>query len=366
MKILLCTNAFEKVTNGPAKFAHLALGMRESFPGNELRVLTEDVSAEDPGRVYKLHLRIPRALKPSGMFLRMFSYHRRAMTIRRMDFPFDVLVYNNCLVGLYSTFRFKPTIGFINDYSNLNVRFRDWILPHRWNKALVFFPVERLAARRMDKVIVNSRYLQKLVQKRYRLERERLHVLYKSIEIASERHPRTVPEIPVVLFVKTDYRLGGLHLLIDALHATGRCCRLVIIGPPEHAQGEILTWAKGKNLQLEIKGFCDQQTVFAAMRNADIFCVPSFRESFGVANLEALALGCSVISTTAGGIPEAMDQGNCAWLVPPGDAPALTKAICECLEKADLREAKRESGYKFVQNFNIQAMMRSFTGILEA
>ncbi|MGB4930693.1 MAG: hypothetical protein WBP43_12015, partial [Chitinophagales bacterium] len=107
MKILFCTNAFEVVSNGPAKFAHLLLRLQDVYPDYEVRVLTEDIQKPIAGKVYKQNLNIPTVLKPAGMFLRMFQYHSAAMHIRKNGYPFDILIYNNAIIGLWSGIWFK-------------------------------------------------------------------------------------------------------------------------------------------------------------------------------------------------------------------------------------------------------------------
>lgn len=53
----------------------------------------------------------------------------------------------------------------------------------------------------------------------------------------------------------------------------------------------------------------------------DTFVHPSVEEGLGQVVLEAMAAGCRVVATTAGGIPEIV--GSAGVLVPPGDAAAL-------------------------------------------
>lgn len=77
MKILVCTNSFEHVVNGPAKFANLILDINQLYPQHQVHILTEDIITERP-HVHKVALRFPRLLKPLGQFLRMFIYHRYA------------------------------------------------------------------------------------------------------------------------------------------------------------------------------------------------------------------------------------------------------------------------------------------------
>ncbi|MEZ4903995.1 MAG: glycosyltransferase family 4 protein [Spirosomataceae bacterium] len=100
------------------------------------------------------------------------------------------------------------------------------------------------------------------------------------------------------------------------------------------------------------------------MRSHDIFCVPSYTEAFGVANIEALAHGISVISTRVGGIPEVLDHGNNGWLVESGQVEALAAAIKECIENPKLRLQKAERGRSFIQKFSKDEMLRNFVEML--
>ena len=90
--------------------------------------------------------------------------------------------------------------------------------------------------------------------------------------------------------------------------------------------------------------------IYDDMRKADIFCVPSTKEALGVANIEALALGCTVISTQVGGIPEVLDNGNNGWLVPPDNPKALANAIQTALSNPDLCAEKTKNGQAQTKN----------------
>jgi glycosyltransferase involved in cell wall biosynthesis len=55
--------------------------------------------------------------------------------------------------------------------------------------------------------------------------------------------------------------------------------------------------------------------------------VPSFYEGFGIVYLEAMGFGAPVIASTAGAVPEVVDDGREGFLVSPGDVEALTESI---------------------------------------
>ncbi len=363
MKILFCTNAYEVVSNGPAKFAHLLLKINELYPQHEIKILTEDITNPDEQSVYKQTLRIPKMYRKLGMFLRMFQYHRRAMEIKRNDFNFDHLVYNNAIVALWSGLKFKNTVGFINDDNNSNISWKKGIFGFKWSKPHLFFLVEKLACRSCNKIVVNSQYLLKELTTKYKIPRHKIFLLYKSIAPVN-KVSRTENAIPVILFVKNDYIRGGLFTLIDALKELKINVHLIIAGIADPEIPRIIHYLRNVSFQYNLNGIIKQQEVFELMKRADIFCVPSFQEALGVANIEAMAHGCSIISSNSGGIPEVLDNGSCGWMIEAGHVSQLKEAIKECLNNETLREEKKSNALKMINKFQLELMLQNFLTII--
>jgi len=61
--------------------------------------------------------------------------------------------------------------------------------------------------------------------------------------------------------------------------------------------------------------------------NADLFCLPSVQEGFGIVFLEAMAAGLPVVACRAAAIPEVVLDGVTGALVPPRDPDALADAL---------------------------------------
>jgi glycosyltransferase involved in cell wall biosynthesis len=79
----------------------------------------------------------------------------------------------------------------------------------------------------------------------------------------------------------------------------------------------------------------EPQQLLAAL---DLFVMPSRSEGWGLAALEAMALGLPLVASNTGGLAEMMVAGETGWLVPPGDAPALADAIhTAALDREELR-----------------------------
>lgn len=359
MKILFCTNAFEVVSNGPAKFAHLLLRLQYAYPEYEVRILTEDIQTPIEGKVYKQHLKIPSVFKQAGMFLRMFQYHSTAMQIRKNGYPFDMLIYNNAIIGLWSGIWFKNTIGFINDDNNASADFKAGFFKFKWNKAHVFFITEWLASKTCRKIVANSNYLYNYLKVKYAIAPRKLSYLYKAIEIEPFLSSRNNTE-PIILFVKNDYQRGGLFILVEALKNLNHPLTFIVAGTPDYVEHQLIEKLKGSKVHLQFEGIVPQEKIYELMKTADIFCVPSFKEALGVANLEAMALGCSIVTTKTGGIPEVMDNGKNGWMVEPGNVTDLTGAIHEALTFTNLAAEKRLAAQTYVKQFNLQTLFSNF------
>ena len=65
------------------------------------------------------------------------------------------------------------------------------------------------------------------------------------------------------------------------------------------------------------------EAVAPLLASADLFLLPSNRESFGLSALEALASGVPVVGSEAGGLPEVVRQGETGILRPVGDVEGM-------------------------------------------
>lgn len=93
---------------------------------------------------------------------------------------------------------------------------------------------------------------------------------------------------------------------------------------------EALIAEHGLQRQVTLAGWGSGAEVLAALRRSRALALPSHAEGLPIVIMEAMALARPVISTRVAGIPELLD-GDCGWIVDPGDLPGLVAALEACI-----------------------------------
>jgi glycosyltransferase involved in cell wall biosynthesis len=126
-----------------------------------------------------------------------------------------------------------------------------------------------------------------------------------------------------------------------------RPARLLVLGEgPERAALEALVAELGLGADVRLAG--EVAAPPAYMARAAVFALSSAWEGFGRVLVEALAVGCPVVSTDCPSGPrEILAGGAYGSLVPVGDAEALAAAIDASLERPPERERLLERAQAF-------------------
>lgn len=92
--------------------------------------------------------------------------------------------------------------------------------------------------------------------------------------------------------------------------------RLLLVGTgPERGNAAELVRDLGLGPHVEMGG--EEPEVITLLSVADLFLLPSLKESFGLSALEAMACGVPVVASRVGGLPEVVADGVAGFLHPP-------------------------------------------------
>jgi len=111
--------------------------------------------------------------------------------------------------------------------------------------------------------------------------------------------------------------------------------KLLLIGDgPERVHVEKM--CRDMNICDDVRFLGKLEAVEEVLSVADLFIMPSEKESFGLAALEAMACEVPVISSNTGGIPELNIQGVTGFLSAIGDTEDMTRKALFILDKNNL------------------------------
>lgn len=153
-----------------------------------------------------------------------------------------------------------------------------------------------------------------------------------------------------LIFVGHILKSKGVYELVESCLGLEEPPELIMIGPyepPVKSDLERLAASRNGGSWLMFTGTLNHIEVLERMRMTQILVLPSYTEGFPMVVIEAMAMGCALIATDVGGIPEALAVGSeaaCGLCIPPGQVPPLRNAITELLADPEKIELYSRNG----------------------
>lgn len=219
-----------------------------------------------------------------------------------------------------------------------------------------FFPGDRFFARRVDVAVSCSAFNADTVARRYGF---RPRVVYNGYD-AELFFPR--PADPAL---RKELSPGGEHLIlyagrlipwkgvqyaISALKEVPNT--LLLIAGEGHYRPvlEEWAWAEGVADRVRFLGAVPHEELPRLLAVSDLLVATSFAsETFGIALVEAQAMGVPVVASRFGGFAEVVQDGVTGFLVPPQDSAALARVLRELLADPERRRRMGEAGPRWVR-----------------
>lgn len=96
-------------------------------------------------------------------------------------------------------------------------------------------------------------------------------------------------------------------------------------------------------------------------RNALAFCLPSYREPFGIATLEAMFCGLAIVGTRKGGFLDLVKEGETGYLVDSRNTTQLADAIEQVLSDPDMAWRMGEAGRQYgLERYSVNSVCEEY------
>ena len=213
-------------------------------------------------------------------------------------------------------------------------------------------PLATSLINRCDKYVVTSDFIKK--EWSPGVDEERFEVIYPPFNLQkyqlATRTPRTTSpgEPKNIGFVGRLSDEKAVPILIAAFQQVkdrlkNSVLTLVGTGPLERQLKDSCV-SLGLEKQIRFAGYAPNS--FEAMKQFDVFILPSRTEGCPIVVLEAMAMALPVVATRVGGTPELVVDGKTALLVPPNDPSSMAQAILKILTTDGLAKEMGELGRK--------------------
>lgn len=193
-----------------------------------------------------------------------------------------------------------------------------------------------LSLRLAGHILVNSDAVRAHVQQSRGIHPNRVTVISNGVDL-TRFLPSSVPSHGTGFLVGALSNLRSEKGLADLIRAAAMVrdawpdARFVIWGEgPLRRELEDQVRSLGLMASVTLPG--STATPEAMLRDLDVFVLPSLSEACSNGLIEAMATGLPVVATSVGGNPGLVEDEITGLLVPPGDSPALAKAISRLIE----------------------------------
>lgn len=198
---------------------------------------------------------------------------------------------------------------------------------------------------------------------------EKFHISASDAEVRALRdRAGLAPDVPVIGYVGRIHPDKGLETLADAsalLTERGVDHQLLVVGGADHpAARDLVRSFEDLTARVVLPGSVpDAAEYYRAM---DIHCLPTLREGFPNAVLEASASGVATVTTDATGAVDSVVPGETGYIVPAQDSIALAGALEEAITNPEELSRRASNARRWVvDNYSRERVQTDLVSFLQ-
>jgi glycosyltransferase involved in cell wall biosynthesis len=231
----------------------------------------------------------------------------------------------------------------------------------------------KLACERADLVIAISEQTKQDIMEFFGIDEKKIRLVYQGCDAqfyrqatdVEKQNVRALYRLPekYVLYVGTVEQRKNLSTLVKAMSLLPEEVHLIVVGRETTYAKHIREEIAGRKLEQRIH-FLDQVAfnhLPAIYQQAQVFCLPSLFEGFGIPVLEALNSGVPVVASNISSLPEAGGSGQ--LYVSPTDEAEIAHAIQRVLDDETLRRRMIAAGTEHAALFREDSIAKNIWSV---
>lgn len=221
------------------------------------------------------------------------------------------------------------------------------------------------------RVIVNSQHMQSELQTQFNVPADKISVIPNGIDPElfdfdfdplPLRNQFAAEHEKIVLFVGRMVLEKGVQVLLHSVPSVVFECpgtKFLLVGTGYYLDDLKRTADQiGVNHDVKFLGYVSDPDLMRLYKIADVVCIPSLYEPFGIVALEGMAAKVPVVTSDTGGLPDFVEHMVNGITTYTDDAQSLSWGILKVLRNPELAQNLRDEGHKRVStvyNWNIIA-----------
>lgn len=325
----------------------------------------------------------PRSEQKENIFYQRFPYVGQSDYIRQVirhlkqQSPDVIMVENrpHFVLALRKELRHTPII--------LNMHSHVYSSPPLISKEKM-----KQVVRQMDALITNSHFLRQRLIGEHRIPDHKAHAVHLGVDTEPYQRLAHSPELKklraklgikanhrVLFFAGRLIRAKGVHILLQSFQKIARQdpqALLLIVGGTGYGSNrlnayiqELHALAKPIEKQVIFQKFVHSHDMPLYFQLGHVVATPStWQEPFCRVNLEAMASGKPVVTTTRGGVSEVVKEGHTGFLINPGDWVRDLPTIWEQMWKSPaMRTQMSKAAMRRAEGFSWEATAHGYLEI---
>lgn len=217
-------------------------------------------------------------------------------------------------------------------------------------------------------ILTPSEYVKDNIAKKFLKSNEKILVTYEGADefydpnfSVSEGKSREIfnkysIKPPYLLFVGNTYPYKNVDVILKALNLLPEAITLVCVAPRNSFLEKLTERARelGVRNRLITTGFVRDEELKILFKQALCFVFPSRSEGFGLPGLEAMGVGCPVISSSATALPEIYEDA--AVYFEPNDEKELVSKILNLQKNQKKRTELIAKGFQQVRKYSWKSL----------
>jgi glycosyltransferase involved in cell wall biosynthesis len=217
----------------------------------------------------------------------------------------------------------------------------------------LIYRIEKEAFMKADMIMPVSHYTGSIIHDHYNVDNARINAVHNGIDpVKPFKTEKKFPEKLILFMGRITLQKGPEYFLETAAKVIDKypAVRFAIAGTGDQLNRLIEEGAYNEiSHKLHFTGFLEREKIHSMLSMADIFCMPSISEPFGLTALEAVQFGIPVIITKKSGAAEVLPG---AFLADFWDTDLMASQILSLLTDTKLYDKKVKEGQRDIRKIS--------------